>query len=96
MSFLASNHLGVGHPSRLRSEVMSCFHTIQIAGIYFFFNREGLVSAFAITIENVSSCFEAFPQLVIDQSDVSDSWTKFSDKILLALEFRELKIDSRY
>ena len=28
--FDASNHFGVGHPRRLRSEVRSCFHTIRL------------------------------------------------------------------
>ena len=41
------------------------------------------------------SSFGAFPQLVIDQSDVSGSWKKFSDEFLLALELRELEINSR-
>ena len=45
---------------------------------------------------NSSSNLGAFPQLVIDQSDISGSWKKFSDEILLALELRELEIDSRY
>ena len=45
---------------------------------------------------NSSSSFDAFPQLVIDQSDISGSWKKFSDEFLLALELRKPEIDSRY
>ena len=45
---------------------------------------------------NSSGSFEAFPQLVIDQSDISGSWKKFSDEFLLALELRELETNSRY
>ena len=44
----------------------------------------------AMATKNSSSSFGAFPQLVIDQSDVSGSWKKFS------AELRELEIDSRY
>ena len=33
---------------------------------------------------------------MIDQSDISGSWKKFSDEFSLALELRELEIDSRY
>ena len=39
---------------------------------------------------NSDSTFWVFPELVIDQSDVSGSCKKFSDELLLALEFWEL------
>ena len=35
--------------------------------------------------ENSSSSFGAFPQFVIDQSDISGSWKKYSGEYLLAL-----------
>ena len=40
--------------------------------------------------ENSSSSFGAFPQLVIDQSDISGSWKKYSGEYLLALDLRKL------
>ena len=60
---------------------------------YFFADLEGLVSALAMANENSSSSFGTFPLLVIDQSDISGSWKRFSDEFLL---LQELEINSRY
>ena len=42
------------------------------------------------------SSFGAFPELIIDQRDVSGSWKKFSKDFVLALEFRELELGTRF
>ena len=63
------------------------------AMFFFFDDPEGLVSVLAMATGNSSSSFEAFTQLIIDQSNVAKSWKKFSDKFLLALELRELETD---
>ena len=39
--------------------------------------------------------FVAFPELVTDQDNVSGSWRTFSQNFVLAIELRELELDTR-
>ena len=40
--------------------------------------------------------FGAFSELVINQGNVSGSWRTFSQDFVLAIELRELELDTRY
>ena len=40
--------------------------------------------------------FGAFPELVINQDNVSGSWRTFSQDFVLAIELKELELDTRY
>ena len=40
--------------------------------------------------------FGAFPELVINQDNVSGSWRTFSQDFVLAIELKELELDTPY
>ena len=48
------------------------------------------------TPNNSISSFGAFPELVINQGNVFNSWRTFSQDFWFAFELRELELDTRY
>ena len=75
----------------------SFFKSNLFLSVGIFCQPKGLAAVCATATGNSSvGSFGAFPELGIDQEEVSGSWRTFSQDFVLAIELKELEFDPRY